>query len=343
VTFSDPASTRTDTDGARGPNEAYNALGPDAVLDAVEGLGFFCDGRLLALNSYENRVYQVGIEDAEPVVVKFYRPGRWSDEAILEEHELGRELVEAEIAVVAPLSIAGRTLHHWGPHRLAVYPRRGGRTPELDDPAHLEQLGRFLGRLHNIGAIRPFLHRPTLTIEHFGEDSRQFLLTHGFIPEALVAAYASLTEHLIAAMRAKFDAVGPVQTLRLHGDFHLGNILWRDDAPQVVDLDDARTGPAVQDLWMLISGDRPERTLALSDLLEGYAQFRDFDPRELGLIESLRTLRLMHYAAWIARRWTDPAFPRAFPWFAEPRFWDEHILTLREQASALEEPALACS
>jgi len=322
------------------PNEAYNALGPDAVLDAVEGLGFACDGRLLALNSYENRVYQVGLEDAEPLVAKFYRPGRWSDEAILEEHAFSLELAGEEIPVVPPLIRDDGTLHRHGPYRFALYPRRGGRTPELDDPSHLEQLGRFLGRLHNLGSARPFRHRPALSIAHFGEDSRGFLLAQGFIPDYLKAAYESLTADLLAAVRTAFDDVGPVRTLRLHGDFHLGNILWRDDAPQVVDLDDARSGPAVQDLWMLLAGDRRERTLALSDLLEGYTQFRDFDPRELGLIEALRTLRLMHYAAWIARRWSDPAFPRAFPWFAAPRYWEEHVLTLREQAAALDEPPL---
>ena len=324
------------------PNEAYNALGPDAVLDAVEGLGYVCDGRLLALNSYENRVYQVGLDEAEPLVAKFYRPGRWSDEAILEEHAFSLALAEEEIPVVPPLVRDGRTLHRHGLYRFALYLRRGGRTPELDDPKHLEQLGRFLARLHNLGAARPFRHRPTLSIEHFGEDSRRFLLEQGFIPDYLTTAYRTLADDLLAGCRAVFDAVGPVRTLRLHGDFHLGNILWRDDAPQVVDLDDARTGPAVQDLWMLLPGDRRERTLALSDLLEGYNQFRDFDPRELGLIEALRTLRLMHYAAWIARRWTDPAFPRAFSWFASPRFWEEHVLTLREQASALNEPPLVC-
>lgn len=322
-------------------NQDYQALGPDAVLDALEGLGFLTDGRLLALNSYENRVYQVGLEDAEPLVAKFYRPGRWSDAAILEEHTFSLELAAEEIPVVPPLILDGQSLHHRGTYRFALYPRRGGRAPELDDPEHLEQLGRFLGRLHTVGAARPFQHRPPLSIEHFGEASARFLLGQGFLPAYLVEPYRSLTDDLLAAIRAAFDQAGPQQDLRLHGDLHLGNILWRDHAPQVVDLDDARTGPAVQDLWMLLSGDRRERALALGDLLEGYTQFRDFDPRELRLIEPLRTLRLMHYAAWIARRWTDPAFPHAFPWFGTPGYWEEHLASLREQADALSEPPLA--
>jgi Ser/Thr protein kinase RdoA (MazF antagonist) len=324
-----------------GNNAAYHALGPEVVLDAVEGLGFICDGRLLALNSYENRVYQVGREDADPLVAKFYRPERWSDEAILEEHAFSLELGEEEIPVVPPLILAGRTLHRHGPYRFALYPRRGGRTPELDDPSHLEQLGRFLGRLHNLGAARPFLHRPRLSVEHFGEASTEFLLAHHFIPDYLVERYRTLVEDLLGTLRAAFDRLGTVGILRLHGDFHLGNILWRDNAPQVVDFDDARMGPAVQDLWMLLAGDGRERSLALADLLEGYTQFRDFDVRELNLIEPLRTLRLMHYAAWIARRWSDPAFPRAFPWFGSPRYWEEHLLTLGEQVDALAEPPLA--
>ncbi len=321
-------------------NQAYHALGPEQVLDAVEGVGFVTDGRLLALNSYENRVYQVGIEDGTPLVAKFYRPGRWSDGAILEEHAFSLELAEEEIPVVPPLVLDGQTLHRQGPYRFALYPRRGGRTPELDDPEHLEQLGRFLGRLHNVGAARAFEQRPRLSIEHFGAESAEFLLGGGFIPGYLAGGYRALSGELLAAIRETFDQAGPLQALRLHGDLHLGNILWRDEAPQVVDLDDARTGPAVQDLWMLLSGDRRERGLALADLLEGYTQFRDFDPRELGLIESLRTLRLMHYAAWIARRWTDPAFPRTFPWFGTPHYWEEHLATLGEQLNALREPPL---
>lgn len=321
-------------------NQAYHALGPETILDAVEGRGFLTDGRLLALNSYENRVYQVGIEGAEPLVAKFYRPGRWSNAAIREEHAFSLELATEEIPVIPPLVLEGQSLHHWGPYRFALYPRRGGRTPELDDPEHLHQLGRLLGRLHNVGAARVFEHRPQLSIEHFGLESARLLLDQGFIPSHLVEGYHRLTQELLDAIRMAFAQAPPMPWLRLHGDLHQGNILWRAGAPQLVDLDDARSGPAVQDLWMLLAGDRRERTLALSDLLEGYCQFRDFDPRELRLIEPLRTLRLMHYAAWIARRWTDPAFPRAFPWFGTPAYWEEHLLTLREQIEAMGEPPL---
>ncbi|OGT90203.1 MAG: stress response serine/threonine protein kinase YihE [Gammaproteobacteria bacterium RIFOXYA12_FULL_61_12] len=321
--------------------QAFCRLGPEQILDAVEAVGYPCDGRMLALNSYENRVYQLGIEGGEPVVVKFYRPGRWSDAAILEEHGFACELAEGEIPVIAPLADAeGITLHHQGLHRFAVFPRRGGRPPELDNREHLEQLGRFMARIHLVGEIRPFQARPTLGIQEFGLDSYQFLLEKGFIPQGLEQSYRTLAEDLIERIRDAYRRAGSPGYLRLHGDAHCGNILWTGAGPHFVDLDDARMGPAIQDLWMFLSGERVERTIALCDLLEGYTQFRDFDSRELHLIEALRTLRMMHYAAWLGRRWTDPAFPLAFPWFNEPRYWDEHILTLREQAAILDEPAL---
>jgi Ser/Thr protein kinase RdoA (MazF antagonist) len=316
-------------------------LGPDRILDAVESLGHRCDGRLLALNSYENRVYQVGVEDADPLVAKFYRPGRWSDEAILEDHGFSRELMELEIPVVPPLADPeGRTLHRHGLYRFAVYPRRGGRAPDLEDAALLEQMGRLAARIHNVGALRPFRHRPVLDVEHFGVDSYRYLLEHGFIPPALEIAYRSLAEDLVARIRTCFRQAGNPVQLRLHGDCHPGNILWTDAGPHIVDLDDARTGPALQDLWMLLSGDRAHMQARLLDVLDGYTRFRDFDPRELHLLEALRTLRMMHYAAWLARRWDDPAFPRAFPWFNTERYWGEHILSLREQAALMDEPPL---
>ncbi len=320
----------------------YEALTPDAVLNALEAEGFVCDGRLLALNSYENRVYQVGIEDGAPVVVKFYRPGRWSDAAILEEHGFALELAGHEIPVVAPLADAGgRTLFEHAGFRFAVFPRRGGRWPELDNADNRLWLGRFIGRIHAVGETRPFEHRPTLTIESFGEASVRYLREHDFIPDHLHAAYDSLTADLLVQIRAAFERAGPVASLRLHGDCHPGNILWTDDGPHFVDLDDARMGPAVQDLWMLLSGERAERTIQLGDVLEGYEEFRDFDPRELHLVEALRTLRLLHYSAWLARRWDDPAFPRSFPWFNTHRYWEEQVLSLREQAAALSEPPLS--
>jgi Ser/Thr protein kinase RdoA (MazF antagonist) len=322
-------------------NAAYRTLGPDAILDAVEAAGYGCDGHLLALNSYENRVYLVGVEDGPALVAKFYRPGRWSDDAIMEEHAFSLDLAEHEIPVVPPLADQqGRTLRTHGPFRFALYPRRGGRAPDLDNPAQLEQLGRLIGRIHTVGEVRPFLHRPTLSIEHFGVDSYQYLLAHRFIPRELETTYCALAVDLIAAVRDCYAAAAPVRDIRLHGDCHPGNILGTEAGFHIVDLDDSRMGPSVQDLWMFLSGERPYMTVRLADLLEGYTQFRPFEPRELQLIEALRTLRMMHYAAWLARRWEDPAFPQAFPWFGTPSYWHDHVATLREQVAALERPPL---
>ena len=320
---------------------AYQELTPDDIVASVESVGFACDGRLLALNSYENRVYQVGLEDAAPVVAKFYRPGRWSDEAILEEHGFAIELAGAEVPVVAPLARDGATLHRHGDFRFAVYTRHGGRAPELDDEALLEQLGRFVARLHRVGVTRRFEHRPAIGIDRLGGASADFLLSAGMIPGHLEAAYDSLADDLLDAVEAAWDRAGAVPTLRLHGDFHPGNVLVREGQVHIVDLDDACTGPAIQDLWMFLSGGRLEQSSQLERLLEGYAEFRDFDPAELHLVEALRTLRMMHYAAWLARRWADPAFQRAFPWFGTTRYWEDHVLSLREQLAALAEPPLA--
>lgn len=320
---------------------AFRQLRPDNILDAVESLGYRCDGHLLALNSYENRVYQIGVEDGPYLVGKFYRPGRWTDAAIQEEHDFSRELAELEIPVVPPEPDGqGRTLHRHGPFRFSLYPRHGGRAPDLENPDLLEHLGRFVARIHNVGELRTFVHRPTLTVEGFGLESYRYLLENGFIPTNLELAYRSLAEDLIGQVRACFQRAGVPLYLRLHGDCHPGNILTRDGSLHIVDLDDARMGPAVQDLWMFLSGDRALMTARLADVLEGYTQFRDFDPRELNLLEALRTLRMMHYAAWLARRWDDPAFPRAFPYFNTERYWGEHILALREQAALMNEPPL---
>jgi Ser/Thr protein kinase RdoA (MazF antagonist) len=315
-------------------------LGPDLILDAVDSLGLVTDGRLLALNSYENRVYQVGIEDSAPLVAKFYRPGRWGDEAIGEEHAFSQELADLEIPAVAPLAIGGRTLHRHRGYRFSLSPRRGGRTPELDNSQVLEWIGRFLGRIHAVGAVRPFADRPTLDIASFGEEPRAMLLAAGWIPEDLIPAYESVTEQALTGVRACFERAGDVERIRLHGDCHRGNLLWADAGPHFVDFDDARMGPAVQDLWMLLSGERPDQTRQLADLLAGYESFHDFDSRELHLVEALRTLRQMHYAAWLARRWEDPAFPLAFPWFGTQRYWQDHVLALREQIAAMEEGPL---
>ena len=326
-----------DPDARRVP---YEGLDPGTVLDAVESLGLWTDGRMLALNSYENRVYQVGLEQAEPVVVKFYRPGRWESMAILEEHAFALELVEHEIPVVAPLEIQGETLHIHRGFRYAVYPRRGGRSPDLDDPDALEWLGRFLGRIHAVGAIKPFRHRPRLTIEDLGERAVRTVQEMGLIPEHLLAAYSTVSRDVLDRVRAAWERAGAVGTLRLHGDCHPGNILWTEAGPHFVDLDDAMSGPAVQDLWMLLSGERMEMTRQLSDLLAGYEDFRDFDRRELHLLEALRTLRILNYSAWLARRWHDPAFPHAFPWFGSGRYWEDHVLALREQAALMDESPL---
>ena len=322
----------------------YATLTPDRILDALESVGLPCDGRMLALNSYENRVYLVyGDDTTTSVVVKFYRPERWTDDQILEEHAFVAELAEREIPAVAPAAIDGRTLHRFEGFRFAVYPRRGGRTPELDDPATLEWIGRFIGRLHAVGAQARFAHRPPLDIATFGDEPRAFLLAHAFVPPDLVDAYASVSAMALAGVRNCYARAGDVaNALRLHGDCHAGNILWTTDGPHFVDFDDARSGPALQDLWMLLSGDRADMTRQLSDVLAGYEDFMDFDRRELHLVEALRTLRLIHYAAWIARRWDDPAFPAAFPWFNTQRYWQDRVLELREQISAMdEEPLMA--
>lgn len=319
---------------------AYAELQPDDILTAMEELGFHCDGRFLALNSYENRVYQIGIEDQRPVVTKFYRPGRWSDDAILEEHSFSAELADADIPVVAPLTPGGKSLHQSGIFRLSVSPCKGGRAPDLDNEDLLRQLGRLVARMHLLGETKSFRHRPRLDVETYGYQSVDFLLDEAFIPGELENAYSGITDHLFDNIDACIERAGHVTDLRLHGDFHPGNVLVTGDRLHIVDLDDARTGPAVQDLWMFLSGERNEQTPQLATLLEGYEEFRPFDARELNLIEALRTLRILHYSAWLARRWEDPAFKIAFPWFNSNRYWDEHILSLREQAALMEEPPL---
>ncbi len=322
-------------------NVAFQALHPDLILSAVEGLGYRTDGRLLALNSYENRVYRIGLEGEAPLVAKFYRPGRWSDEAILEEHAICIDLAEEEIPVIAPLAHDGRTLHEHGNFRFAVYPCRGGRAPELDDRALLRQVGRFVARIHLVGETKDYVYRPRLDIASYGEMSRDYLIEANFIPEDLKSAYSSLCEHLFESIHACYARAGDSRYLRIHGDFHPSNVLVHDEQLHIVDFDDTRMGPAVQDLWMFLSGDRAEQTPQLDDLLAGYTEFRHFDARELHLIEALRTLRIMHYAAWLARRWQDPEFQVTFPWFGTPRYWDEHVLALREQAALMQEEPLA--
>jgi Ser/Thr protein kinase RdoA (MazF antagonist) len=322
------------------PTSDYAGLTPDVVLNAVDQCGRQTDGRLLALNSYENRVYQVGIEGSDPLIAKFYRPGRWSDAAILEEHTFTLELAEQELPVVGPVQLDGRTLLHAGGYRFALYPRQGGHWPELNTREEREWIGRLLGRMHAVGATRPFRHRPALDIDSFGWQSRDFLLEHDFLPAHVETAYRTLTDDLLQQIDALESAQGRPRRIRLHGDCHPGNILWSADGPHFVDLDDCRSGPAIQDLWMLLSGERHEMQMQLADIATGYDQFFHFNDNELQWIEPLRTLRMIHYAAWLARRWEDPAFPHAFPWFNSPRYWEDHILALREQASMLNEPPL---
>ena len=325
------------------PEHAYARLSPDVVMDAVESYGFQCTGAILALNSYENRVYKVEIVDHAPLIAKFYRPERWSDAEILEEHTFSLELQEREIPVVAPLvQEHGSTLNMHAGFRFALFPCQGGRAPEMNDPEDFVIMGRFLGRIHAVGAMQAFQYRPQFSIEHFGHDSLAFLLQCQLIPQELLHPYESLVRDLLAQIEAVFASCKGVKQIRLHGDCHLGNVLWTENGPHFVDLDDCRSGPAVQDIWMLLSGDRQSMTIQLSDILEGYREFYDFDPRELHLIESLRTLRMIHYSAWLARRWDDPAFPMHFPWFSENRYWEEQILSLREQFALIQEPPLVC-
>ena len=318
----------------------FGDLSPDAVLDAVEATGRECDGRLLALNSYENRVYQVGMHDGPPLVAKFYRPGRWTDDAIGEEHAFTRELAELEIPVVAPLADGGTTLHRHAGFRFALFPRRGGRAPEPGDPDQLNWIGRFLGRIHAAGAARAFEHRPAVDVASYAVAARDWLLEHDCIPADLLPAWRSTVDDLLPRLDAAFARAGDYARIRLHGDCHLGNILWTEAGPHFVDLDDCRSGPAVQDLWMLLSGDRAAMTAQMLEVVDGYEDFHEFDPRELHLVEALRTMRMLHHAAWIAQRWADPAFPAAFPWFGGQRFWEDQVLGLREQTALLDEPPL---
>lgn len=318
----------------------YADLTPEHMLNAIDSLGMRCDGRLLQLNSFENRVYQLGLEDSSQLIAKFYRPGRWSDVAILEEHAFTLELAEREIPVVPPLSFNGQTLHHWDGHRFALFAKQGGRPPELDREETLEWLGRFLGRIHAAGASSEYQARPSLDIQTFGFEPRNFLVANDWLPEELRPAWISVANQALDGVSHAYQRAGEVRVLRLHGDCHPGNLLWADGGPHFVDFDDSRSGPAIQDLWMLISGSETEMRGQLAALLRGYEMFCEFDDSELHLVEALRTLRLIHYSAWIARRWNDPAFPAAFPWFGSVRYWQDRILELREQVALMQEPPL---
>jgi len=320
----------------------YQGLIPDVILAACESLGLRCDGRLLALNSYENRVYRVGIEDAKPIVAKFYRPNRWTDAAILEEHAFTRELAKADVPVVSPQSFSGHegTLFRFECFRFAAYPLQAGRWRELEDEEDLRCLGRLLARIHNCGARKSFVHRPTLTVERLGHEALRYILEQDLLPPELLTPYRTVVEHCLERIESAFASFGRHPGIRLHGDCHLGNILWADHTPFFVDLDDCITGPAIQDLWMLLSGDRQQRNWQINTVLEGYEVFRSFDASELVLVEALRTLRMINYAAWLARRWSDPAFPLNFPWFSTQKYWEEQILSFKGQLSEMDEPPL---
>ena len=337
---------------------AFETLTPDVVMDALASVGLYGDGRQLALSSYENRVYQLHLEDGPAVVAKFYRPQRWSEAQILEEHALSKELMDAEIPVVGPLLLNGRTLNHFGGFMFSVSPSRGGRPPELDNPDVLEWIGRFLARIHTVGAAKPFVQRPALDLQSFGIASRDWLLENEKVPLDVQSAWAKASQDAIDLIATHACLTGsrgqkdpysdPIKLIRLHGDCHPGNILWTPlespasagPGPHFVDLDDARSGPAVQDLWMLLSGDRQQRSRQLGTLIDGYEQFREFDRRELALIEPLRTLRLIHYSAWLARRWDDPTFPINFPWFGSSDYWRGQVQMLEEQMEAMQEDPL---
>ena len=322
-------------------NHPYAELSPVAVLEAVESLGYETDARMFPLNSYENRVYQVGVVGKPSIIVKFYRPERWTNEQILEEHSYTQELVNLEIPVVPPIDFTdGGTLQQFNNFRFSVFEQFLGRPPELDNLDNLLVMGRFVGRIHAVGALHEFKHRIELTAERFSVQSRQFLLENDFLSRDMRPAYETLSQDLVDKIQQRFADHGEVQKLRIHGDCHPGNVLWKDETPNFVDFDDTMTGPAIQDLWMMLSGDRNQRQAQLLELAEGYNEFHNFRASELELVEAMRTMRLMNYAAWLARRWEDPAFPKSFPWFNTERYWAEHIQELREQLFLLDEPAL---
>jgi Ser/Thr protein kinase RdoA (MazF antagonist) len=322
-----------------GDRQPFAGLTPELVLDAAAAFGLDPDGRLFALNSYENRVYQLGTGDAQ-LVLKFYRPGRWSDAQILEEHSFTAELAAAEMLVASPVVLAGSTLQDFGGFRFAAFPWMRGRSPELDAPEARQVLGRALGRLHQIGATRSFAVRPRISVHRLGWAAQEQVLSSDLLPERLADRYEEVSTVLLEAVEEAFEAASGVREIRLHGDCHLGNLLWEERGPVFVDLDDCATGVRVQDLWMMLAGSPDAQQRQWAQLLEGYTQFADFDYSEVRLIEPLRSLRMLHHAAWVAHRWSDPAFPRAFPWIGEERYWEGYVGDLREQIAQIQDPPL---
>ena len=315
----------------------FTDLKPNVILDAIESIGFICTGSLLALNSYENRVYQIGIEDAPPLIAKFYRPQRWSSEAILEEHQFSLELVQHEIPIIAPLIINDQTLHHHNDFRFSLFPRRGGHGLELDNSEQLEWMGRFLGRLHRVSACKSFKQRIQLNTQSYGHEPYAFLIEQNFIPDYLKPNYCKTVETALEKIEQIFNSLGQFDQIRLHGDCHAGNVLWSESGPHIVDLDDCLKGPAIQDIWMLLSGEPQHMERQLEKILKGYSEFHDFNFRERHLIEVLRTLRMLHFSGWLAKRWSDPAFPLSFPWFNTPVYWQTQIINLNEQIELLDQ------
>jgi Ser/Thr protein kinase RdoA (MazF antagonist) len=332
-------NTKSRGGAAEATARPFEALSPDVVLDAAMSVGIEGDGRLLALNSYENRVYQLGT-DAGNRVLKFYRAGRWSDEQIAEEHDFTAEMAAAELPVAAPLRINGETLFKYQDYRFCAFPWMPGRAPELDAGESLALLGRAIARMHQIGCLRPFEARPWLTSQRLGWQALEDVLASGLIPQDLARRYEEVSRELLEAVETVFESAGEVGAIRIHGDCHLGNLLWNERGPVFVDLDDCMMGPRVQDLWMLLSGTAAEQQRQWGEILEGYQQFANFDYREVLLVEALRSLRMLHHAAWVAQRWRDPAFPRAFPWFGERRNWENYVLDLMEQSSNMREQPL---
>lgn len=322
------------------PNFNFDTLSPDVIWHAIASVGVRAESGFLPLNSYENRVYQFTDEERRRFVVKFYRPERWSQEQILEEHAFSIELNQAEIPIVAPVNLAGQTLHYYQGFYFALFPSVGGRQFEVDNENQLEWVGRYLGRIHKMGQQSLFIHRPDITLDDYLYRSQKTLENSSFIPNHLEKAFFNDLQLVISSIEKQWNTNW--LPIRLHGDCHPGNILWRDE-PIFVDLDDARNGPAIQDLWMLLNGERQEKLIQLDILLEGYQEFCDFNASELKLIEPLRGLRIVHYMAWLAKRWHDPAFPIAFPWFNEPKYWENQVLAFKEQIAALEEPSLMLS
>lgn len=318
----------------------YTDLTPETILSAIDSKGYDTSGQMLALNSYENRVYRCALEQGGVLVAKFYRPQRWSDEAIREEHQFAIDLQQDEIPVVAPTVIDGESLFRHDGYRFALYPLHGGRWPDLESREDLNWMGRFIARIHNVGRGTTFDYRQQIEIDRMGLQAATHLQAQGVIPDHLTVAYRTLIDDLLTEITAAFSRCGNYHSIRLHGDCHRSNVLWTDDGPHFVDLDDCCSGPAIQDIWMLLSGERQEMTEQLCDILEGYEEFAHLDTNELHLIEALRSLRMIHYAAWLARRWDDPAFPLAFPWFNSNQYWEQHILELREQLARLNEPVL---